>query len=239
MFLGKRTGMKLYHVAMNIQGKPAMVFGGGQVALRKVRALLECGAVISIVSPAIEPELERMAREGQVQWIARHFDESLMDDGQPPLLVFGTTDQRDVNVRIYQAAVKRRIPCNIADVPELCTFTVPATVSRGPLSISVSTSGMSPALARRIREELEIEYGPEYGFMTRILGDLRQLILRNGKSSDENRALFFEIVDSDLLSALREGDTEWAVEILRGILPATIDPEPVVRNAVRTCALPR
>lgn len=173
-----------------------------------------------------------------MQWIARHFDESLMDDGQPPFLVFGTTDQRDINVRIYQAAVKRRIPCNIADVPELCTFTVPATVSQGPLSISVSTSGMSPALARRIRERLEKEFGPEYGLMTRILGDLRQLILRDGNPSDENRELFFEIVDSDLLSALGESDTERAVEILRAILPATIDPEPVVRNAMRTCALP-
>jgi precorrin-2 dehydrogenase/sirohydrochlorin ferrochelatase len=146
--------------------------------------------------------------------------------------LFGTTDDREVNVRIHQAAVERGIPCNIADVPELCTFTVPAAFSRGDLSIAISTAGKSPALARRIREQLEETYGPEYVLMTKLLGDLRALVLTEGNPSDENRTLFLEIVDSDLLSALKNGDRAKAVEILKSILPATIDPEPVVTKAM-------
>jgi precorrin-2 dehydrogenase/sirohydrochlorin ferrochelatase len=224
--------MKTYHLAMNIEGKPVMVVGGGQVALRKVRTLMESGAIVSIMAPAVEPELKRMAREGKVRWIESDFDESVLNGLPQPVLLFGTTDDREVNVRIHQAAVERGIPCNIADVPELCTFTVPAAFSRGDLSIAISTAGKSPALARRIREQLEETYGPEYVLMTKLLGDLRALVLTEGNPSDENRTLFLEIVDSDLLSALKNGDRAKAVEILKSILPATIDPEPVVTKAM-------
>ncbi len=224
--------MKPYHLAMNIQEKPVMVVGGGQVALRKVRTLKECGAIVTIVSPALAPELQRLVDEEDVLWIPAHFDEIVMNGSQQPVLVFGTTDDREVNVRIHQAAEAREIPCNIADVPDLCTFTVPAVFSRGALSISISTSGKSPALARRIREELEEQYGPEYALMTEILGLVRALVLSDGNPSDENRKLFFDILDSDLLSALRDGDRERAVGILRTILPPTIDPEPVVTEAM-------
>jgi len=224
--------MKTYHLAMNIEGKPVMVVGGGQVALRKVRTLMESGAIVSIMAPAVEPELKRMAREGKVRWIESDFDESVLNGLPQPVLLFGTTDDREVNVRIHQAAVERGIPCNIADVPELCTFTVPAAFSRGDLSIAISTAGKSPALARRIREQLEETYGPEYVLMTKLLGDLRALVLTEGNPSDENRTLFLEIVDSYLLSALKNGDRAKAVEILKSILPATIDPEPVVTKAM-------
>jgi precorrin-2 dehydrogenase/sirohydrochlorin ferrochelatase len=224
--------MKPYHLAMNIEGKPVMVVGGGQVALRKVRTLMESGAIVSIMARAVEPELKRMAREGKVRWIESDFDESVLNGLPQPVLLFGTTDDREVNVRIHQAAVERGIPCNIADVPELCTFTVPAAFSRGDLSIAISTAGKSPALARRIREQLEETYGPEYVLMTKLLGDLRALVLTEGNPSDENRTLFLEIVDSDLLSALKNGDRAKAVEILKSILPATIDPEPVVTKAM-------
>jgi precorrin-2 dehydrogenase/sirohydrochlorin ferrochelatase len=224
--------MKTYHLAMNIEGKPVMVVGGGQVALRKVRTLMESGAIVSIMARAVEPELKRMAREGKVRWIESDFDESVLNGLPQSVLLFGTTDDREVNVRIHQAAVERGIPCNIADVPELCTFTVPAAFSRGDLSIAISTAGKSPALARRIREQLEETYGPEYVLMTKLLGDLRALVLTEGNPSDENRTLFLEIVDSDLLSALKNGDRAKAVEILKSILPATIDPEPVVTKAM-------
>lgn len=120
--------------------------------------------------------------------------------------------------------MRRRIPCNIADVPDLCTFIVPAVITQGDLMIAVSTGGTSPALARRIREDLETKFGPEYAEMTRIMGELRKQIVKNsGGDSDANKKVFMEIVDSQILSALRNNDMEKAKIILSEILPEEID----------------
>ncbi len=126
-------------------------------------------------------------------------------------------------MEIYESANRRKIPCNIADVPDLCSFIVPAVISQGDLIISVSTGGSSPALARRIRQELQKQFGPEYGKMTKLMVDLRKHVMSVGAGSDENRKLFSEIVDSELLKALRESDTKKALDILKKILPKDID----------------
>lgn len=225
--------MKHYPVMLDISGKPVLVVGGGKVALRKVMRLLECGARVTVISPRLEPELERLADERRIDWIAEPFDESLLDRIDEPVLIFGTTDRQDVNVRIHAGAVKRAIPCNIVDVPDLCTFTVPAVVARGDLTIAVSTGGSSPALARRVREDLEKNYGLEYAAMTKVLRDLRTMILSDRDDSGENRKLFFRIVDSGLLQALRENDSVKATRILRSILSERIDPESIVNEALR------
>jgi precorrin-2 dehydrogenase/sirohydrochlorin ferrochelatase len=221
---------------MNIEGKPVVVVGGGKVALRKVVSLLESGATVTVVSPRVELELKNLSEERRITWIPEPFDEALLDHDPTPVLIFGTTDSNEANVRIHKAATVRRIPCNIADVPDLCTFTVPAVLSRGDLTIAVSTGGASPALARRIREELEACYGPEYAAATEILGALRKQILRDGGSSDENRKIFFRIVDSALVSALRERDEAKALAVLESLLPGYIDPEPAVRKALEGLA---
>jgi precorrin-2 dehydrogenase/sirohydrochlorin ferrochelatase len=232
LFSGRKS-LKHYPVMLDISEKPVIVVGGGKVASRKVMRLLECGARVTVISPMLEPELEHLADERRIDWIAEPFDESLLDRIDDPVLIFGTTDRQDVNVRIHAGAVKRAIPCNIADVPDLCTFTVPAVVARGDLTIAVSTGGSSPALARRIREELEKNYGCEYAAMTKVLGDLRTLILRDRGSSEENRQLFFRIVDSGVLQALRENDRTRAAEILKSILPERIDAESILDEAFK------
>jgi len=223
--------LRPYPLIVDIEKRPVFVIGGGRVALRKVTGLLESGAEVLVIAPNLEEELEELANDGRIQWIPEPFDESLLDARPEAALVFGATDKRDVNLKIHAAAVKRRIPCNIADVPELCTFIVPAVVSRGDLVISISTGGSSPALARRIREELEDQYGPEYAEMTRIMAELRKQVLSAGTSSDENKRLFMRIVDSDLLSALEANDRESALEILTEILPNRIDAEKVMKTA--------
>ncbi len=225
--------MKLYPLMMNIRDMPVVVIGGGRVALRKVRSLLNCGASVTVISPEVEPELESFAAEKMIRWIAASFQESMLDEAPVPMLVFGTTDRREVNVRIHRAAVDRNIPCNIADVPDLCTFIVPAVMSRGDLTVSISTGGASPAFARRIREELERSFGPEYSLMTRVLGDLRRRVLDAGTSSEDNREIFFRLIDSPLLLALRARDRGRAVEILKAVLPRGIEPETVVDEALK------
>jgi len=219
-----------YPIMMNLEGKQIIVVGGGRVALRKINGLRESGAYITVISPKLENELKKLAENGNISWIEEEFDESLLDLCPEAVLVFGTTDQREVNLRIQTASTKRKIPCNIADVPDLCTFIVPAVITQGDLIISVSTGGSSPALARRIREDLEKVFGPEYAVMTRLMGGLRKQILSTGSSSDENRKLFLEIVDSEMLDALRQNDKEKAFAILKAILPRDVDPVPAIEE---------
>lgn len=222
--------MRPYPVMMNLEDKRVIVVGGGRVATRKVMSLLESGASVTVVSPKLDPELERLVAGQRIEWIPEPFEESVLDRYPQTTLVFGTTDRRDVNLTIYQSASDRKIPCNIADVPDLCTFIVPAVITQGDLMIAVSTGGASPALARRIRENLERQYGPEYGEMTRLLGELRKMVLRGGNSSDENKKLFLEIVDSGILNALKEGDREQVLSILRDILPEDLDAEAAIEE---------
>ena len=153
--------MKPYPIMMILAGKRVIVVGGGRVGMRKIMGLVESGARVVVISPELEQDLQSLAHQGQIDWVAETFDEALLDRYPDVLLVFGTTDRREINVAIHKACVERRIPCNIADVPDLCTFIVPAVITQGDLMIAVSTGGASPALARRIREELEKSYGPE------------------------------------------------------------------------------
>jgi precorrin-2 dehydrogenase / sirohydrochlorin ferrochelatase len=215
---------------MNLEGRRVIVVGGGRVAARKVAGLLESGAEVVVISPKLDSELKNLCDAGQVEWVADAFDESVLDRYPGASLLFGTTDQRGVNLKVFTAANNRGILCNIADKPDLCTFIVPAVISQGDLLIAVSTGGASPALARRIREDLEKRFGPEYAAMTQLMAEIRKQVLRSGSASDDNKKLFLEIVDSELLAALRDNDKERAVEILRAILPTDLDPECAVKE---------
>lgn len=217
--------MRFYPIMLTLEGRRAVVVGGGQVASRKVVGLLESGARVVVISPELEEVLKELVSQGHVEWISQPFDESLLDDYPDAMLIFGATNRNEVNVRIHDAAVNRKIPCNIADVPSLCTFAVPAVITQGDLLIAVSTGGSSPALARRIRQELEKHFGPEYAELTKLMGELRKQVLAMGSSSDENKKLFRAIVDSEILAALRDNDKDRAMEILRGLLPGEVDPE--------------
>lgn len=207
---------------MNLESRQVIVVGGGSVALRKVKGLIEGGAEVIVISPELVKDLNDMADQGVIEWIAESFDETLLDRYPRALLVFGTTSSREVNVAVHRASVERKIPCNIADVPDLCTFIVPAVITQGDLMIAVSTGGSSPALARKIREELEERFGPEYAALTRLMAHIRKQVVITGSSSDQNRKLFLELVDSEILMALRDNNEERALEILRNILPENV-----------------
>jgi precorrin-2 dehydrogenase/sirohydrochlorin ferrochelatase len=215
---------------MSLAGKRAIVVGGGRVGMRKIMGLLESGAQVTVISLELEQDLQQLARQGQIEWVAEAFQERLLDRYPDAVLVFGTTNRREVNVTIHKACEERGILCNIADVPDLCTFIVPAVITQGDLMIAVSTGGASPALAKRIREDLEQRFGPEYGKMTRVLGELRKLVLRTGSSPDENKKIFREIVNSEVLAALRDNDSERVLDILKAILPQDVDPEPAIEK---------
>lgn len=215
--------MKPYPVMMNLQDKQVVVVGGGKVAFRKTIGLLDSGANVLVISPELVDELHEFHRDARIKWIPEPFSPAQLDAFEPITLVFGATDIREVNVALFNEAMRRKIPCNIADVPDLCTFIVPAVITQGDLIIAVSTGGSSPALARRIREDLEKKFGPEYATMTRLMGELRKHIVRNGSDSEANKKVFLEIVDSQLLPALRDNDIDKASMILSKILPEEVD----------------
>ena len=215
--------MKPYPVMMNLQDKQVVVVGGGKVAFRKTIGLLDSGANVVVISPELVDELQVLHRDSRIKWIPKPFSPEQLDSFEPITLVFGATDIRKVNVELSNEAMRRKIPCNIADVPDLCTFIVPAVITQGDLIIAVSTGGSSPALARRIREDLEKKFGPEYATMTRLMGELRKHIVRNGSDSEANKKVFLEIVDSQLLPALRNNDIDKASMILSEILPEEVD----------------
>ncbi len=129
--------MKLYPIMMNLEGKRVVVIGGGSVAARKVSSLLESGAVPAVISPELRDGLKALSHEGKIDWLPERFEEASLDQYPDTVLIFGATDRRDVNLKIHKAAKDRKIPCNIADVPDLCTFIVPAVITQGELMIAV------------------------------------------------------------------------------------------------------
>jgi precorrin-2 dehydrogenase/sirohydrochlorin ferrochelatase len=162
-----------YPVFLNVQGKHCLVVGGGAVATRKVQGLLEAGAAVTVVSPTLTDDLSMLAHDGVIQHAARPFRD---DDVKGCALVIGATDQPAVNDAVYAACQRHGVWVNIVDVPAACDFIAPAVVRRGALQIAISTSGHSPTLAKRIRQQLERQYGPEYADLLAWLGEERARI---------------------------------------------------------------
>jgi precorrin-2 dehydrogenase/sirohydrochlorin ferrochelatase len=141
-----------YPVFLNLQGRACIVVGGGIIAERKVRYLLECGGKVTVVSPAVTAEVEALAQQGLLVWEPRRYREG---DLSGAFLGVAGTDDTSVNQEVAAEANREKVLLNVVDVPELCDFIAPAVVERGPVTVAISTSGTSPALARRLREEME------------------------------------------------------------------------------------
>jgi len=182
------------------------------VAARKVERLLECGAVVTVVARDLEDTLRERVQAGQILHRAEEYDESCL---AAAFLVIGATDREEVNERIAADCRARGILVNIVDDPRHCDFILPALLTRGSLTIAVSTDGKSPALARRIREELAEQFGPEYADYLELLGRLREQVIAAGLSSAENREIFTALVNSPLYDHLRAGRREEAQALIR------------------------
>lgn len=191
-----------------------MVVGGGAVAERRAGSLLRGGAAVRVISPRVTAGLAELGRGGGVTLVEREYRQG---DLAGAVLAFAATGDPAANRRVGAEAAERGILFNAADDPAACTFIVPAVVERGPLVIAVSTGGRSPALARRLRERLEGEFGPEYGVWLDILGDVRARVReRIGDRRERERFLFTLIDDPAFLALLREGQ-EGAVRDLIGL----------------------
>jgi len=212
--------MKFYPVCLDIVGERCVVVGGGEVAERKVRGLLECGAKVALVAQDLTPSLRAMKDAGEIEKVS---DDYKKEDLEGAFLVIGATDREDVNERVYRDAHDRGALVNIVDVPARCNFIVPSLFRRGDLLVAVSSGGKSPALARRVREEIAEHYGPEYVTLLRLMGVLRDKIVARGASSAENRVLFESVLDSDILRYIREGRGDRVREIIRDLTGEDIE----------------
>ena len=201
---------KYYPILLNIQDKKCLVVGGGNVAWRKVCSLKEAGARVTVVSPEFCPE---MGKETGIERIQQKYEEGFLNE---VLVVIASTDDEEVNKKVYYDAVKRGILVNVVDRPEFCSFIVPATISRGDLSISISTGGASPALARNIRESLEKQFGDEYGEFAKLLSETRRKILSEISNESIRRDILQRIAGLDMLEIIKQkGIAEAKKKILR------------------------
>ncbi|MEW6219946.1 MAG: bifunctional precorrin-2 dehydrogenase/sirohydrochlorin ferrochelatase [Thermodesulfobacteriota bacterium] len=195
----------LYPVCLDVDGRTCLVVGGGSVACRKVRGLLACGARVRVISPALCPELGCLAAEGRLDWQARPYQEG---DLEGAFLVLAATGEPEVQEAVFREAQARGVLVNVADVPSRCTFTLPAVVRSGDLTVAVATGGKSPALAKRLRQELTRAFGPEYAELLRILGAFRQEVLAAGRPQVENEEIFTRLLHHDILDWMRARDWE-------------------------------
>lgn len=207
--------MRYYPVFLNLQGRSVTVIGGGRVAERKVRTLLGCGARVTLVSPASTPGLDRLAQAGALK--VRHRPWRTSDLKGAFLLLVTTNDPKE-NARIADQIDSNAQLVNLADDPSRCNVIAPAVVRRGDLIIAVSTSGKSPALARRIRQELERSFGSEYGRFLKLLGQVRKQVRTRIPSIMRRRRILQGLVASDLLMLLRQGKTGLAQQRIRQVV---------------------
>ncbi len=191
-----------YPIYLNLQNQPCLVVGGGQIAERKVSSLLKCGANVTLISPKITKQIQRWVEQGKITLFKRKYQKG---DVNNYFLVIGATNIEKVNRSIAEDSLSRKMLVNIVDDPQKCNFIIPAVVRQGSLSISISTGGKSPLLAQKIRKKLESEFGPEYGDLVDIMGDLRPIIIHEISNINERKKIFSELVESDLLDLLRQG----------------------------------
>lgn len=206
-------------IFLDVGGKPCIVVGGGDTVERKVRALLEAGAAVTVVGSDVNKELAAMSERGIVVLLPRPYERG---DLKGFALAYVATDDTELARRISLEARELGVPINVVDAPELCSFLAPSVIQRGDLQIAISTSGASPALARRLREELEPLFGPEYAELLAVLRAVRAR-LRTIEPDPERRARKLSaLVRSPLREYLKGRDYEAVDAVLAEHVGMTI-----------------
>lgn len=184
-------GRRFYPLFADLAGRRCLVVGAGAVGLEKARGLVEAGAIVAVVAPEADPDIGTLP----VRWLQRGYETADLDG---VFLVCAATSDTAVNRRVFADAEARSLLCNVADVPELCSFILPAVHRQDPIAIAVSTGGASPALAQRIRDEVAARYGPEHAALARRLEELRPWGKENLPTYEARRDFFRELVEEAL-----------------------------------------
>jgi siroheme synthase-like protein len=195
-----------YPIFLNIRGKRCVVVGGGLVALRKVKALLEHEANVEVISPELCPELSQLAKSRAIQVLQKNYNGG---DLQGAFIAIAATDDGEINNKVAEEARAKGVLVNVVDDSEHSDFIVPSQLRRGDITIAVSTAGKSPALARKIRTRLEKDFGTEYASLALLVDEVRSELKRQGIKI--NGYSWQEAIDLDvLIELLRTGQDEKA-----------------------------
>jgi precorrin-2 dehydrogenase/sirohydrochlorin ferrochelatase len=209
----------LFPMFLKLAGRACLVVGAGRLGEQKIRGLIECGAQVRIVAPTATPAIAEAASSGALTWRQRIFKSS---DLHGVFLVVAATSSAEVNHAIYEEAQQRGILCNVVDDPPHCDFFYPAVVRRGHFQIAISTGGLSPALAQRVRKQLEEEFPPVYSAWLEFLGRRRSALFHDVSNPELRRDLIHESVTPEafaqfereqLLGGAPGGDARHSAEV--------------------------
>ena len=193
--------MKYYPIFLDVKHRRCLVVGGGSVGARKVMTLLDCGASVTVVSPRISEKLAALAKNDSLIVEKRPFKFSDLKD---KFLVIGATDNQELNQQIHAESERLDILCNIADQPEACNFILPSIVKKGDLVIAISTSGKSPAFAKKLRKDFEKLLGNEYATFLELMGTIRKKLLAEEHKPEAHKPLFEELINRGLIEMIKD-----------------------------------
>jgi len=208
----------LYIACLKLSGRRCVVVGGGEVGLKKVEGLLACGGEVTLIAPTATAELQQLAREGSIAWERREYAGAR--DLQGAFMVLAATGDTDANIAVYEDAERRAMLVNVVDVPPLCNFILPAIVRSGPLAIAISTAGASPALAKRMKREIEGQFGEDYARLAVLLNEARGWAKATLPTYQDRKEFFESIVggDPDPVALLRERDGQAGEDAVRELI---------------------
>ncbi|MDP1808972.1 MAG: bifunctional precorrin-2 dehydrogenase/sirohydrochlorin ferrochelatase [Actinomycetota bacterium] len=192
----------MYPIFLDLTNRKCIVVGAGEVAERKINALLNAGADILVIGPTATAAIRQLAESGKVARSERDFIPGDLDGA---FLVIAATDDRRTNELVYREAGRRGTLVNVVDAPELCNFFVPAVVERGRLKVAISTGGASPALAAKLRARFERELGPEYADYVEVIDDFRRRVIKRVADPAERKRAYERLFASDLLDQVKRG----------------------------------
>jgi precorrin-2 dehydrogenase/sirohydrochlorin ferrochelatase len=185
---------KLFSMFLKLTGRPCLVAGAGSIAESKIESLIEADAKVRVVAPKATRKIRGRAEAKRIEWLAREWKAG---DLEGMFLVVAATSSTEVHERIYQEATRRGVLCNVVDVPALCDFYYPAVVQRGAMQIAISTAGLSPALAQRLRKELEHQFGAEYETWLEELGKERDKLFSETLNPEERKRLLHDLASAE------------------------------------------
>jgi len=213
--------MSYLPIFFSVTGKPCLVVGGGEVAVRKVRQLLHVQAKVLVVAPMLCDELKAIHEQGEIRYGQREFSQ---DDLAECVLVIAATDDAAVNAQVSQLAQQARIPVNVVDDPALCSFIVPAIVERGPVKIAISTGGASPVLARLLRARLETIIPSAYGRLADLMQKFRARAKEKFPDLRQRRRFWEQVLSGPIAEMLLAGQDKPALAALAQQLDSDASP---------------
>jgi precorrin-2 dehydrogenase / sirohydrochlorin ferrochelatase len=188
----------LFPMFFKLAGRQVLVVGAGKVGESKIAGILDTGARIRVVAREASEAVHDWARTGQIKLDLRSFSVQDLDGA---FVAVVATASLDLNEFIYREAQLRGVLCNVVDVPEFCDFFYPAVVRRGDLQIAISTSGQSPSLAQKLRQQLEQQFGPRYAAWVAELGETRRLVQASDLAPERKRELLLSLASREALEA--------------------------------------